>query len=137
MVGGSGFAMGGSRVSQQPGIGCDPDAGDGSLHGQALTIPVTQQISDYLGANEDRFNRRQMVFVFAGGNDVFFQLGAFAARVNAGMPVQQAQGLALEAMAQAALELAAEVEAHPGPRRDASGGADGAGHCRFDLRPGS
>ena len=29
--------------------------------------------------------------------------------MNAGMPVQQAQGLALEAMAQAALELAAEV----------------------------
>ena len=48
VVGGSGFAMGGARVSQQPGIGCDPDADDGSLHGQALTIPVTQQISDYL-----------------------------------------------------------------------------------------
>ncbi len=76
---------------------------------QALTIPVTQQITDYLGANDDRFNRHQMVFVFAGANDVFFQLGVFAARVNAGMPVQQAQGLALEAMGQAALELAAEV----------------------------
>ena len=108
VVGGTGFAMGGSRVSQQPGIGCDPDPATGACR-QALTIPVTQQISDYLGANEDRFNRRQMVFVFAGGNDVFFQLGVFAARVNAGMPVQQAQGLALEAMGQAALELAAEV----------------------------
>ena len=49
--------------------------------------------------------------MFAGANDVFFQLDVFAARMNSGDPVQQAlaQGLALEAMAQAALDLAAEV----------------------------
>ena len=108
VVGGTGFAMGGSRVSQQPGIGCVPDAATGACT-QALTIPVTQQITDYLGANGDRFNPHQMVFVFAGANDVFFQLDVFAARVNTGMPVLQAQGLALEAMGQAALELADEV----------------------------
>ena len=39
VVGGTGFAMGGSRVSQQPGIGCDPDPATGACR-QALTIPV-------------------------------------------------------------------------------------------------
>ena len=41
IVGGTGFAMGGARVSQQPGVGCDPDPQTGACTA-ALTIPVTQ-----------------------------------------------------------------------------------------------
>jgi len=97
IVGGTGFAMGGSRVSQQPGIDCGPDPQTGACT-QALTIPVAQQIGDYLGANGDRFTRNQLVFVFAGANDIFFQLGVFGAKVKAGVPVAQAQAEALAAV---------------------------------------
>lgn len=108
VLGGTGFAMGGARVSQQPGIGCNPD-GDGACTA-ALTIPVAQQISDYLAANDDRFSREQLVFVLAGANDIFFQLGVFQAKVTAGMPLVQAQNEALAAVQQAALELVGQVQ---------------------------
>lgn len=107
VLGGTGFAMGGARVSQQPGIGCNPDATGACT--AALTIPVTQQISDYLGANSDRFRRDQLVFLLAGANDLFFQLGVFQAKVTAGMPAAQAAAEALEAVQAAALELAGQV----------------------------
>jgi len=107
VLGGTGFAMGGARVSQQPGIGCNPDATGACT--AALTIPVAQQVSEYLDANGDRFSRDQMVFLLAGANDIFFQLGVFQAKVTGGMPVEQAQAEALAAVQQAALELAGQV----------------------------
>ena len=108
IVGGTGFAMGGARVSQQPGLGCDPDPQTGACTA-ALTIPVTQQISDYLGANGDRFTRNQLVFVFAGGNELFFQFDEFAAKLQRGVPFAQAQAELQAAVAQAAGELAGQV----------------------------
>jgi len=108
ILGGTGFAMGGARVSQQPGIGCNPD-GNGACTA-ALTIPVAQQIGDYLAANDDMFSRNQLVFVLAGANDIFFQLGVFQAKVTAGVPVAQAQAEALDAVQQAALELLGQVQ---------------------------
>jgi phospholipase/lecithinase/hemolysin len=108
IVGGTGFAMGGSRVSQQPGIDCRPDPQTLACTA-ALTIPVRQQITDFLDANGDRFAGNQLVFVFAGANDVLYQLGVFGARVQGGVPVALAQADALEAVQQAAVELAAEV----------------------------
>jgi phospholipase/lecithinase/hemolysin len=107
VLGGTGYAMGGSRVSQQPGIGCNPDASGACT--AALTIPVTQQISDYLDANDDRFRPDQLVFLLAGANDIFFQLGVFQAKVTAGVPVDLATAEALGAVQQAALELAEQV----------------------------
>jgi phospholipase/lecithinase/hemolysin len=107
VLGGTGFAMGGARVSQQPGIGCNPDASGACT--AALTIPVTQQISDYLGANGHRFRRDQLVFLLAGANDIFYELGVFQAKITAGMPVEQARAEALRAVQQAALELAGQV----------------------------
>jgi phospholipase/lecithinase/hemolysin len=109
VLGGTGFAMGGARVSEQPGIGCNPDPQSGACTA-ALTIPVTQQITDYLGANNDAFTDRQLVFVLAGANDIFFQLGAFQAKVGAGVPPAQAQAEALGAVQQAAMELVAQVQ---------------------------
>jgi len=108
VLGGTGFAMGGARVSQQPGIGCNPDATGACT--AALTIPVAQQVSEYLDANGDRFSRDQMVFLLAGANDIFFQLGVFQAKVTGGMPVEQAQAEALAAVQQAALEQVGQVQ---------------------------
>ena len=107
-TGGTGFAMGGARVSQQPGIDCNPDATGNCT--AALTIPVRQQITDYLAANNDRFTRDQLVFLLAGANDILFQLGVFQAKVAIGMPVEQATNEALAAVRQAALELVGEVQ---------------------------
>jgi len=108
ILGGTGFAMGGARVSQQPGIGCNPDATGHCT--AALTIPVTQQVADYLAGNGDRFSRDQLVFLFAGANDVFYQLGVFQAKVTAGVPIPQAQDEALAAVQQAALELVGQAQ---------------------------
>ena len=108
IMGGTGFAMGGSRVSQQPGVGCNPD-GMGACTA-ALTIPVVQQVTDYLAANDDRFSHDQLVLLLAGANDIFFQLGVFQARVTAGVPAAQAQAEALAAVQQAALELVGQVQ---------------------------
>jgi len=116
VLGGTGFAMGGARVSQQPGIGCNLEATGCTA---ALTIPVVQQISDYLAANGDRFNRDQLVFLLAGANDIFFELGVFQAKVTAcfSLPqseipscVDQAQNEALAAVQQAAFELVGQVQ---------------------------
>lgn len=108
VLGGTGFAMGGARISQQPGIGCNPDATGACT--AALTIPVAQQVSDYLAASGDRFSHDQLVFLLAGANDVLFQLGVFQAKVTGGMPVAQAQAEALAAVQQAAFELAGQVQ---------------------------
>lgn len=106
IVGGTGFAMGGARVSQQPGIGCNPMSTPSGLScTAALTIPVRQQVTDYLAANGDRFTRNQMVFVLAGANDILFQLGVLQAT-----PGPDALGAALAAVQQAAVELAGEVQ---------------------------
>ena len=116
VLGGTGYAMGGARVSQQPGIGCNLEATGCTA---ALTIPVTQQIGDYLAANDDRFRRDQLVFLLAGANDIFFQLGIFQAAVAAcfSLPpseiqpcVGQAQNGALAEVQKAALELAGQVQ---------------------------
>jgi phospholipase/lecithinase/hemolysin len=108
VVGGTGFAMGGSRITQQPGIGCSPD-GAGACTA-ALTIPVEQQVTDYLTANGNRFRQDQLVLLLAGANDLFFQLGVFQAKVMGGIPVEQAQAEALAAVQQAALELVGQVQ---------------------------
>ena len=109
VLGGTGFAMGGARVSQQPGIGCNPAPTTGECTA-ALTIPVTQQVTDYLAANGDTFSHDQLVFVLVGANDIFFQLGVFQAKAQAGVPIAQAQDEALAAIQQAAIELGGLVQ---------------------------
>ncbi len=109
VVGGTNYAMGGSRVSQQPGIGCNPDPSSGVCR-EALSFPVTQQIGDYLQTHANRFNSNQLVYVLAGANDLFFQLDVFAAQVQAGVPVATAQANALAATRTAAVELSGQVK---------------------------
>lgn len=109
VLGGTDFAMGGARVSEQPGINCDPDPVTGACAG-ALTLPVTRQVEDYLAVNGDRFTADQLVFVLAGANDIFFQLGMFQVRVQAGSPIADAQADALAAIQRAAGDLVAQVQ---------------------------
>jgi phospholipase/lecithinase/hemolysin len=109
VLGGTGFAMGGARVSQQPGIGCQPDPTT-AVCTAALTIPVTEQIADFLAANGDHFADDQFAFLLAGGNDILFQLGVFQAKLQAGVTLLQAQNEALAAIQQAAIDLESAVQ---------------------------
>lgn len=102
VLGGTGFAMGGSRVSLQPGIDCNPDPFPSGPCTAQLTIPIAQQVSDYLSANGDRFTRDQIVFVQGGGNDVTYQLGLLAAGVVS-------PGEAVAAVGKAGAELAGQA----------------------------
>jgi phospholipase/lecithinase/hemolysin len=108
ILGGNGFAMGGSRVSEQPGIGCNPDSSGHCT--AALTIPVKQQIADYLTSHGDHFSGDPLVFLFAGANDIFYQLGMFQAKVSGGIPVDTATDDALFAVKQAAVDLVNQVK---------------------------
>jgi len=110
VLGGTGFAMGGARVSQQPGIDCSPDPFPAGACTAQLTIPVSQQITDYLMANRDRFTRNQIVFVLAGANDITFQLVVLQAKLQGGVPADQAAGEALAAVQQAAVDLVGQVQ---------------------------
>ncbi|MDB5840355.1 MAG: putative lipase / esterase protein [Herminiimonas sp.] len=68
----TGYAQGGARVTAPNGIGNETGTQAG-----ALTIPVKTQIANHLAAHNGRFNPAELVFLFAGNNDVFFQLGVF------------------------------------------------------------
>jgi phospholipase/lecithinase/hemolysin len=101
--GGTGYAEGGARVAEQPGIGCNTDGAGGCLLTGALTRPVTQQVTAHLAANGGRVPSGQLVLVLAGANDMFFQAG----RVSAGAStVAQAQA----AMAGVGTALSNEIK---------------------------
>jgi len=109
------YGQGGARVTDPNGIGKSSGA---------LTVPVQTQIANHLAAFGG-FSANDLVFVWAGANDVFVQFGAFAteaARIQAEaaagrLTPEQANGLLLEAqleamggMKQAALELGGYVK---------------------------
>lgn len=68
--GGTVYAQGGARVTGTPGVNTPP--------GQAER-PVSTQIGEYLAATGGRADPDALYAVWAGANDVFFQLGAFSA----------------------------------------------------------
>lgn len=92
-VGGSNYAEGGSRVALQPGIGNDASIG-------ITTLPLTTQVDRLLTANPT-LNANDLVILWGGANDVFFQSDA----VRLGLP----PAVALANMAQAADDLVAQV----------------------------
>ena len=65
----TGYGQGGSRVTDPNGIG---------HAGGALTVPVVTQIANHL-SRFTSFKPSDLVFVYAGSNDVFTQFGAFTA----------------------------------------------------------
>lgn len=62
------YAQGGSRVSKVPGVGCNPNA-SGACTAQAA-VPVSTQIDRALA--KGAFNATDLVVLWAGANDVFF-----------------------------------------------------------------
>jgi phospholipase/lecithinase/hemolysin len=104
----TGYGQGGSRVTDPNGIGHS---------GGALTVPVRTQIANHL-ARFTSFTANDLVFVYAGNNDVFTQFGAFVAQATAirtqaaaGQITQDQASLALfhaQTDAQAAMKLAAQ-----------------------------
>jgi phospholipase/lecithinase/hemolysin len=110
----TGYGQGGSRVTDPMGIGHNAD-GSG-----ALTVPVVQQLANHL-ARFASFKDTDLVFVYAGNNDVFTQFGVFAATAaqiqadptltadQMNLQLFAAQQAAMAAMKQAALELANDI----------------------------
>ena len=98
----NGYAQGGARITSPVGIGNKLTGGSSATVG-FLTVPIVQQIQNYLNTNAGKFNDEQIVFVFAGANDVFFQLGLLQAQ-------QTDPTGAVTAMAQAANELVTAIK---------------------------
>jgi outer membrane lipase/esterase len=94
-LGGTNYAEGGSRVSDQPGIANDPNFG-------ITTIPLTEQV-DRLLADSPSFDANDLIILWGGANDVFAQATAVGGMF---ITPQTAAGN----MAQAAVTLAAQVE---------------------------
>jgi phospholipase/lecithinase/hemolysin len=89
-------------VSQQPGIDCNPQPFPSGPCTAQLTIPIAQQVGDYLATHGDRFGGDQLVFLQGGANDITFQLGLLAAGAVG-------PGEAMLAVGQAAGELAGQA----------------------------
>ncbi|MFA6904269.1 MAG: SGNH/GDSL hydrolase family protein [Gallionellaceae bacterium] len=97
----TGYAQGGARVTSPVGIGNKLTGGANVALG-FLTVPVVQQIQNHLNLNAGKFNEDEIVFVMAGANDVFFQLGLLQAGATD-------PATAITSMAVAANELASAI----------------------------
>ena len=73
------YAMGGARVTNPVGPG---NALTGSAIGQ-LTYPVVKQVGEYLTRNGGKFTGTEIVYVWAGGNDLLMLLGQLTAAATA------------------------------------------------------
>lgn len=71
------YAQGGARVTDPIGRGNKALGGDNLVVGQ-LTVPVVTQIANHLAVHGGRFRGDEIVFVMAGGNDLFIQLSSLA-----------------------------------------------------------
>lgn len=84
------YAQGGSRVTDPVGPhnkAIEPELG-------YLTVPVASQISRHLQRTNGRFSGQEIVFVFAGGNDLLWQSDAMTAEVAANLRQQIATDIA-------------------------------------------
>ncbi|HZV93603.1 MAG TPA: SGNH/GDSL hydrolase family protein [Caldimonas sp.] len=97
----TGYGQGGSRVTDPMGIGHNAD-GSG-----ALTVPVVTQIANHL-ARFGSFKDSDLIFVYAGSNDVFTQFGTFT---TAAAQIQAAAGAGTITADQANVQLFAAQQA--------------------------
>lgn len=74
----TGYAQGGARVTNPVGPGNKLLGGANAVLGQ-LTVPVVTQIQNHLASHGGAFKGDEIVFVMAGGNDVFIQLATVGA----------------------------------------------------------
>jgi phospholipase/lecithinase/hemolysin len=109
---GTGYAQGGARITQLPGVGSTP-TGVAGVSVESAALPVRDQVTAHLATVGGRIPPRQLILILAGANDLFFQLGVFQATV--GDPgctapcAAQAQAAAVQAASTAGAELAGEV----------------------------
>jgi outer membrane lipase/esterase len=103
------YAQGGARVTNPVGPGNKLLGGLNAVLGQ-LTVPVVTQIQNHLAARGGSFSGNEIVFVFAGGNDVFYQLATIDAAASAGGDTAVASIAAVVAMGTAGTELAAYIK---------------------------
>ncbi len=101
-AGGFGYGQGGSRVKLQPGVGHAAAGTPNADFAAATTIPVTQQVDEYL-ATYGKFNSGQLVLINGGPDDVLFNLQNVESN-----PSDLAS--ALFAIDQSAVDLAAVVD---------------------------
>lgn len=94
----TGYGQGGSRVTDPNGIGHSTGA---------LTVPVVAQIANHL-ARFTSFKASDLIFVYAGSNDVFVQFGNFATTA-ATIQAQAAAGTITADQANQALFLAQQT----------------------------
>jgi phospholipase/lecithinase/hemolysin len=122
-AGGLGYAQGGARVTLQPGVGHAPPGTPNSDFSELTTIPIAQQVSEYLAAHGS-FNSGQLVLINGGANDILFNLETAQATATA-LQAQAAAGTitpaaaaaavgaattaATNAISQAALDLATQI----------------------------
>lgn len=78
----TGYAQGGARVTNPVGPGNKQLGGANAVLGQ-LTVPVVQQIRNHLAAHGNAFKDEDIVFVMAGANDLFMNLGGLSAGTTA------------------------------------------------------
>lgn len=72
------YAMGGARVTNAVGPGHKTVAAIGQL-----TYPVVKQVNEYLTRNGGKFTGTEIVYVWAGGNDLLMLLGQLTAAATA------------------------------------------------------
>ncbi len=97
------YGQGGARVTNPVGPGNKALGGGNAVLGQ-LTVPVLTQMNKHLAKIGGAYRGDEAVFVLAGGNDVFMNLGAVGA--GAATPTQ-----AVTAMGVAGAELAGYIKA--------------------------
>ena len=98
------WAVGGGRVTLHPGI---REEADGS--GQ-LAATIKEQIAYHLARFNGKFDNNDLVSIQGGYNDLFYQLGVFAAMLQGGATADQALAAVVTAMATAGGELAGYVK---------------------------
>lgn len=74
----TGYGQGGARVTNPVGPGNKLLGGANAVLGQ-LTVPIVTQIQNHLASHGGAFKGDEIVFVLAGGNDVFIQLATVGA----------------------------------------------------------
>lgn len=96
------YAQGGARVTNPIGPANKALLPDPQGNLGQLTVPVVTQIQNHLAKTGGTFSGNEIVFVMAGGNDVFVQLRSIGAGSDA--------GAAVAAMGTAGTELAGYVK---------------------------
>jgi phospholipase/lecithinase/hemolysin len=104
------YAQGGARVTNPVGPGNKLLGGGNAVLGQ-LTVPVLTQMQNHLAAAGGSYKGDELVFVYAGGNDVFINLATFSGTVGAGGDPTAAATKAITEMGKAGAEMAGYVKA--------------------------